>query len=44
MRGWEGVGGRLYLTNRRLVFESHAINLQTGTTDIPLADIVDAKK
>jgi hypothetical protein len=38
-RGLETVGGRLFLTNQRLVFESHAFNLQTGATIIPLADI-----
>lgn len=38
-RGLEAVGGRLFLTNRRLVFSSHALNIQTGRTEIPLADI-----
>jgi hypothetical protein len=36
----EGVGGRLYLTNIRLVFESHSFNIQTGVTTIPLSDMV----
>ena len=44
MRGWEGVGGRLFLTNRRLIFESHAINFQTGTSEIPLADVAGMEK
>lgn len=35
----ETVGGRLYLTDRRLVFEAHAINIQGGTTELPLQDI-----
>ena len=43
-RGWEGVGGRLYLTDRRLVFESHAINFQTGTNELPVCEIAGAKK
>jgi hypothetical protein len=35
----ETVGGKLYLTNQRLVFESHQINVQRGTTEVPLAHI-----
>lgn len=31
-RNVEMVGGRLYLTSQRLVFESHRINVQTGIT------------
>ena len=38
-RGIETVGGWLYLTNQRLVFEAHAFNVQTGATIIPLARI-----
>lgn len=38
-RGIETVGGRLFLTERRLVFASHAFNVQTGVTDIPLTAI-----
>jgi hypothetical protein len=43
-RGIETVGGWLYLTNRRLVFESHAFNIQTGATIIPLASITGVRK
>jgi hypothetical protein len=43
-RGLETVGGRLYLTSQRLVFESHAFNIQTGSTIIPLASITGARK
>jgi|SRR5215471_78302 len=43
-RGIETVGGRLYLTNHRLVFESHAFNIQTGITIIPLTSVVGARK
>jgi hypothetical protein len=42
-RGWETVGGRLFLTDRRLVFESHALNVQTGVTEIPLRDVADVR-
>jgi GRAM domain len=38
-RGWEAVGGRLFLTNRRLYFQSHNLNVQKGSTEIPLNDI-----
>lgn len=38
-RGIEAVGGRLTLTSLRLVFESHGFNVQTGTTEIALAEI-----
>lgn len=39
-RGAETVGSKLFLTNQRLVFESHAFNIQTGATLIELAHIV----
>jgi hypothetical protein len=38
----EGVGGWLYLTTRRLLFRSHAVNLQPHETDLPLTDIAEA--
>lgn len=40
-RGVETVGGKLYLTNQRLVFESHAFNIQTGATIIPLSEVTE---
>jgi len=43
-RGIETVGGRLYLTSQRLVFESHRFNIQTGATLIPLSSINSARK
>ena len=43
-RGVETVGGWLYLTNQRVVFESHAFNVQTGVTEIPLASISGIRK
>lgn len=43
-RGIETVGGWLYLTNQRVVFESHAFNVQTGVTGIPLASISGIRK
>jgi hypothetical protein len=43
-RGIEAVGGHLYLTTHRLIFESHALNIQTGTTIIPLRDVQEMWK
>jgi hypothetical protein len=43
-RGIETVGGWLYLTDRRLIFESHAFNIETGATIIPLESITGARK
>ena len=43
-RGIETVGGWAYLTNQRLVFESHAFNVQTGATIIPLESISGVRK
>lgn len=37
-KGIETVGGKLYLTNQRLVFEAHKINIQGGNTVINLSD------
>ncbi|MBD2461543.1 hypothetical protein H6G89_10825 [Oscillatoria sp. FACHB-1407] len=42
-RGIETVGGQLYLTNQRLVFESHRLNVQTGAVIIPISKIVSVK-
>ena len=44
MRGLEGVGGKLYITNQRLVFESHSFNIQTGVDIISLIDITGTQK
>ena len=38
-RGIETVGGRLFLTDQRLLFNAHGFNVQTGSTDIALSDI-----
>lgn len=43
-RGRESVGGKLYLTNRRLIFESHVFNIQYGATIIPLGNITATKR
>ncbi|WP_159430975.1 GRAM domain-containing protein [Bacillus massilinigeriensis] len=41
MKGIEGVGGKLYLTEDHLIHKSHAINIQTGEVHIPLLEIED---
>ena len=38
-KGVEGVGGKLYLTNKRLVFKSHNLNIQNHQLSILLTDI-----
>jgi len=38
-RGIETVGGHLYLTNQRLIFEGHKLNIQSGNTIIDLSNI-----
>lgn len=38
-KGLEGVGGKLFLTDRRLRFRSHAFNVQTHDESYPLASI-----
>ena len=38
-RGLETVGGWLYLTDQRLLFESHSFNIQNGPTEIHLSQI-----
>lgn len=40
----EGRGGRLYLTNRNLIFQPHRFNLQSTRVVIPRADIAGAAK
>ena len=43
-KGIETVGGYLYLTNQRLIFEAHAINFQSGNTIIDLSNIDSTAK
>ncbi|EQD43261.1 hypothetical protein B1B_13901, partial [mine drainage metagenome] len=40
----DAVGGKLYLTNQRLVFEAHMFNIQGGTTEIELSNIQISEK
>ena len=43
-RGMETVGGRLYLTNQRVIFEPHTLNIQTDITTVPLTSITGTRK
>jgi len=43
-RGFEAVGGRMKITNKRLIFESHRLNVQDGPTAILLNQIAEVKK
>lgn len=38
-RGVESVGGKLFLTTKRVIFKSHKLNIQTGETDIEYSSI-----
>jgi len=40
LKQYEGVGGKLFLTNQRLFFKSHFVNVQTHEESIQLKDIV----
>lgn len=42
--GAEGVGGKLFLTTNRLVFNSHKINIQSGERSIMLEEIAEIKR
>ncbi len=37
-------GGKLFLTNQRLVFEPHALNIRRGAVIIPLSSVAGARK
>mgnify|MGYP000515953451 CR=1 FL=1 len=43
-RGMEGVGGKMFLTNKKVVFKSHKINIQKGQTDILYENITEILK
>ena len=40
----EIVGGKLFLTDQRLIFEAHKFNVQRGTTEIQLSHVRSTKK
>lgn len=42
-RGIESVGGRLFLTDRRVIFQSHKVNVQGGLDEWRLDAITNVK-
>lgn len=42
--GIEAVGGKIYLTDKRLVFKSHKYNIQNHEFSMPLNDIIDVRR
>ena len=42
-KGAEGVGGKLVLTNKRLIFKSHRFNVQNHQQEFPVEKIVRLK-
>jgi hypothetical protein len=43
-RGIEGVGGKIFFTNQRLIFKSHSLNIQKGQTNIDYSEISSVGK
>lgn len=43
-RGIEGVGGKIFLTNKKVIFKSHKINIQKGQTNIEYSRIKEIAK
>jgi len=43
-RGLEMVGGHLYLTTERLIFEPHIINIQRKNAIVNLEDVIEVAK
>ena len=43
-KGAEGFGGKLYLTNKRVIFKSHKINIQNHELSIYLTDIDNVER
>lgn len=44
IKGKEGVGGKLFITNKRILFVSHKFNIQNGTTSINPVDVNSVDK
>ncbi|MCT4601996.1 MAG: GRAM domain-containing protein [Marinifilum sp.] len=43
-RGIEGVGGKIFLTNKKIIFKSHKLNIQKGQTNIEYQNIQEVLK
>ena len=44
LRGIENVGGRLKITNNRVLFQPHAINVQKMPEQIALSEIIEVSR
>jgi len=42
-RSVQAVGGKLFLTNEKLIFKSHKLNIHTGQSDIPYHTIAEVQ-
>ena len=42
-QGWQAVGGKLFLTDQRLVFRSHSFNVQRHEISIELEEVAFVK-
>jgi hypothetical protein len=42
-RGIEGVGGQVFLTNKRLIFKGHKFNIQSGQKNFPYEEILSCE-
>tara|TARA_B110000967_G_C18825673_1_gene531245 strand:+ start:85 stop:621 length:537 start_codon:yes stop_codon:yes gene_type:complete len=40
----EGVGGKIFFTNQRLIFKSHSLNIQKGQTNIDYSEVKNIEK
>ncbi|WP_142825886.1 hypothetical protein [Planococcus soli] len=40
-KGWEGVGGRLIITEEKVVFTPHKVNFQTEQVEVELSSIIE---
>ena len=43
-RGIEAVGGKIFLTNQRLIFINHSLNIQKGQTNIDYSEMKSVEK
>ncbi len=43
-KGIEAVGGRMKVTDKRIIFEPHPINIQRGDVEIPLSEITEVRE
>ena len=44
MRGIEGVGGKLKITEKELIFNPHSFNIQKKVLKIPIREIVSVRE